>query len=88
MPSAVAIEDFEFQSMVARAREFHRRVMELGISGPAIEGAVDARLRWTVEQPDLPSGQARLVDEILGLLQHPRLSAWQKHELERAFFGH
>ena len=83
----MAIEDFEFQSMVAQAREFHRRITELGISGSVIEGTVEARLRWNVEQADLPPGQAKLVGEILELLQDPGLSAWQAHELRHAFFG-
>jgi hypothetical protein len=87
LPSAVAIEDFILQSMVGRARELHRRIGELGISGSVIEETVAARVRWNMKQPSLPPGQAKLVDEILELLQDPRLSSWQAHELQRAFFS-
>jgi hypothetical protein len=39
-----------------------------------------------VHSPELPRGQANLGNEIVELLNHPLLSPWQAHELERAFF--
>lgn len=86
MAWAVAVDDVNFQAMLRRARELRRQLDELGwVSGSAIEASVHARLKRTPQPPELPPGQGRLADEILALLENPRLSFWQSHELAQAF---
>jgi len=77
----------EFDTMLARARRFRRRVDELGgVSGPAIDGYVRDRLRFRPNVSLPPPAQAELADEILALLQLPSLSSHQAHRLEQEFF--
>lgn len=83
----MAIDHVVFDSMIERAREYRRRVDELGIDGSAIDGNVLARLRGKPETADLPRASAALVDEIVALLDNHRLSPWQAHELCGAFRG-
>lgn len=84
----MAIDDLHFQVMLKRAREFRRRIDELGsVSGPVIDANVRARLRWNPQPPQLPPGQRQLADEILDLLKNPQLSTGQARELAQAFRG-
>jgi hypothetical protein len=83
----VAVPDDAFETMLARARGFRKRVAELGLSAPMIEADVEARLHWLATGPALPSGQAKLADEILALLRNPGLSPQQAQRLESAFRG-
>jgi hypothetical protein len=83
----VTTPDDEFETMLARARSFRRRVDELGtVSSPAIDGYVRDRLRDRPDVNSLPRAQAEFADEILALLQLPSLSPQQAHRLEREFF--
>jgi hypothetical protein len=83
----MAAPDDEFGTMLARVRSYRRRVDELGsVSGPVILGSVRDRRRWRPADY-LPPAQRELADEIVGLLEDPRLSALQAAQLERAFFG-
>lgn len=84
----VPVPDDEFETMLARAKSFRRRVDEIGsVSGPVIVGNVRDRLRWRADVETLPPAQGELADEILELLANPSLSPQQAHQLERAFFG-
>jgi hypothetical protein len=77
----------EFETMLARARRFRRRVDELGtVSAPAIDGYVRDHLRYRPQVGALPPAQAELADEILALLQMPGLSTEQARRIEREFF--
>jgi hypothetical protein len=85
----VAVPDDEFETMLARARSFRRRVAELGsVSGPVIEQHVRERLRWRPTTSTLPPAQGELAEEIIELIEAPRLSPQQTSRLEREFFGH
>jgi hypothetical protein len=82
----VAVPNDEFQTMLARARNFRRRVDELGsVSGPVIAEGVRDRLRRRLVEY-LPPAQRELAEEIVTLLEHPELSQLQAAQLERAFF--
>ena len=70
--------------MLARARRFSRRLDELGISRSVIEAHVCARLQSKPQRVVLAPGETELADEILELLENPRLSPWQAHELQQA----
>ena len=84
----MAIDEVNFRGMLSRAREFHEQVEALELSRGGIYANIRARLHWHPQPPLLPPGQAKLVDQIVELLENPRLSPWQAHELERAFvFG-
>jgi hypothetical protein len=83
----VGIPEDEFQTMLARARNFRRRVDELGtVNSPAIDGYVRDRLRDRRNGNALPPAQTDLADEIVALLQISSLSPHQAHQLEREFF--
>lgn len=83
----MAIPEDEFETMLARARKFRRRVDELGtVSSPAIDGYVRDRLRYRRDGNPLPPAQADLADEIVALLQVSSLSPQQAHQIERQFF--
>lgn len=86
--SGVAVPDDEFETMQARSRSYRRRLEALGsVSAPVIEGYVRDRLRWRPSANTLPPAQGELADEILALLEEPRLSAQQTAQLQREFFG-
>jgi hypothetical protein len=87
MPSGVAIDDITFHSILSQAHELHARITQFAISGPGIERAVRERLQSKTQWLELSPAQEKLVVEILELLQDPRLSSWQAHELQSAFFG-
>jgi len=83
----VTVPDDEFETMLARARNFRRRVDELGtVSGPAIDGYVRDRLRSRRDGYALPPAQAELAEEIVALFQVSSLSPQQAHQIERQFF--
>jgi hypothetical protein len=70
----VPIHQFKFEGMLNRARLLRRRIDELGSpSGAVIEAHVRDRLSWRPTD-DLPPAQSQLADEILALLDDPRLS--------------
>lgn len=87
MPAAVPIEDVKFQAMLERSREFHERVEALGISSSGIRAYVHGRLHSHAQPPELPLKQRELGDKIVELLKDPRLTPWQEHQLEQAFFS-
>ena len=78
------IDDESFETMLARARRFSRRLDELGISRSVIEAHVCVRLQSKPQRVVLAPGETELADEILELLENPRLSPWQAHELQQA----
>jgi hypothetical protein len=86
VPAAVAIEDVNFQAMLDRSREFRERVDALGISSAGIRAYVHGRLHSHTQPPQLPLKQRELGDKIVELLKDPRLTPWQAHQLEQAFF--
>ena len=60
--------------------------MQLGsLSAPEVDASVLARLVGKPVADALPAGQAKLVDEIVGLLQRPGLSPLQARGLAHAF---
>jgi hypothetical protein len=84
----VAVDDVKFQAMLRQAREFHKRVDELdSASGSVIVANVFTRLNGKPQPPELPPGQSRLADEILALLENPRLSPMQAHALALVIRG-
>jgi hypothetical protein len=84
----VTIPNDEFETMLARARSFRRRVDELGtLSSPAIDGYVRERLRYRPDVNSLPRAQAEFADEIVALLQQPTLSLQQADRLKQEFFA-
>lgn len=83
----MAIPGDEFETMLARARSFRRRVDELGsVSGSVIDGHVRDRLHSRGNGNALPPAQADLAEEIVALLQVSSLSPQQANQIERQFF--
>jgi hypothetical protein len=82
----VTVPNDEFETMLARARRFRKRVDELPMGGTEIDANVRARLR-AKPSSELPPGQQALADEIHSLLDDLRLSAHQAAWIERAFFA-
>ena len=83
---AVAVDDVQYHAMLLRARELRRVVEELGsLSTPAIHAGVDARLRGSEKNVELPPGQRELVEEIVEILERPGLSPMQARALAHAF---
>ena len=82
----MAVDEVGFQRMLGRVREFHQRVSELGLSTSGIDANIRVRLHSHPHPPALPPGQTKLANEIVELLEDPRLSSWQTQQLERAFF--
>ena len=71
--------------MLTRARLLRSRIEKLGAAGRVIETHVLDRLRWLPTE-DLPPDQGQLVDEIIELLDDPKLSPEQVSQLEHAIF--
>lgn len=79
------LDDIQYHALLLRSRELRRLVDELGsLTGPVIEASVDARLQKK-PQAELPSGQKKLVDEIVGILENPGLSSIQARGVAHAF---
>lgn len=83
----MSIDDEEFQSLLEQVRELHQLADELTHSKARIHANVRARLSWSQEAPALPPEQSKLADEVLEVLEQPRLSSSQARQLQRAFFG-
>ncbi len=81
------IDDAEFQELLEQVRELHQLADELTHSKGRIHASVRARLSWSHDAPTLPSEQRELVDEVLEVLEKPRLSSSQARTLQREFFG-
>jgi hypothetical protein len=82
----VTVDDAEFQSLLEQVRELHRLADELSHSSTWLHANVRARLSWR-DAPPLPPAQEKLADEVVELLDKPRLSSSQARKLHRAFFG-
>jgi hypothetical protein len=83
----VPIDDVEFQTLLEQVRELHQLADELTHSSARIHANVRARLNWSQEAPALPADQTKLADEVLEVLEEPRLSSFQSRQLKQAFFG-
>ena len=82
----MAIDDLQYHAMLLRARELRRLVDELGsLNAPSVDANVLARLLGKPVADGLPSGQSKLVDEIVGLLELPALSPLQARGVLHAF---
>jgi hypothetical protein len=82
----VPVDDREFQSLLEQVRELHDLADELTRSSGRLHANVRARLSWD-DPPTLPPEQRKLADQVVEVLEQPRLSARQVRELQRAFFG-
>ena len=82
----MAIDDELFETLLAQVRELHRRTDELTRTKSRLHENVRARLNWS-PAPSLPDAQRRIADEVVEVLNRPRLSHSQSHELYRAYFG-
>ena len=70
------IDDVRFQSLLVRAARFREAVNALdGASYPGVMGTINGRLRNRWHFPAPPAGQEEFVNEVMGLLSSPRLSA-------------
>jgi hypothetical protein len=83
----VPIDDVEFQALLDQVRELHQIADELTHSSSRLHANVRARLSWSQEAPPLPPDQSKLADEVLEVLEKPRLSSAQSRQLQREFFG-
>jgi hypothetical protein len=83
----VPVDDREFQSLLEQVRELHDLADELTRSSARLHANVRARLSWEPNPPTLPPEQSKIADEVVEVLEQPRLSARQLRELQRAFFG-
>ena len=82
----MAIDDELFQTLLEQVRELHRRTDELTGAKSTLHENVRARLNWS-PAPSLPDAQRRIADEVVEVLNRPRLSHSQSHKLYRAYFG-
>jgi hypothetical protein len=84
----VPIDDVHFEALLVRGAALHEAVN--GLDNAAYSGVmatVNGRFgnRWHFPAP--PAGQEELVNEVIGLLGSPSLSARQAGNLQRAFRG-
>jgi hypothetical protein len=82
----VAIDDELFQTLLQQVRELHQRTDELTRAKSRLHENVRARLNWS-PAPSLPEAQRRIADEVVEVLNKPRLSHSQSRELYRTYFG-
>jgi hypothetical protein len=81
----MAIPDDEFETMLARAWSFRRRIDDLrSVTGHMLDESVRERRAEPVDY--LSPDQRELAEEIARFLADPRLSALQAARLERAVF--
>jgi hypothetical protein len=82
----MAVPDDEFNTMLAQVRRLRKRVDDLGsVTGDMIKQGMN-HFRDAQPADYLTPAQRELADEIVGLLEDPRLSVLQAGQLERAFF--
>ncbi len=82
----MAIDDELFQTLLEQVRELHRRTDELTRTKSRLHENVRARLNWS-PAPSLPEAQREIADEVVEVLNRPRLSHSQSRELYRTYFG-
>jgi hypothetical protein len=82
----VTVDEVQFQSLLEQVRELHRLADELTSSSTRLHENVRARLSWR-DPPELPPEQRKLADEVVEVLDEPRLSSHQARLLHQAFFG-
>jgi hypothetical protein len=82
----VAIDDELFQTLLDQVLELHRRTDDLTRSKSRLHENVRARLNWS-PAPPLPDSQRQIADEVVDVLNRPRLSHSQSRQLYRAYFG-
>jgi hypothetical protein len=82
----VAIDDELFQTLLDQVVELHRRTDDLTRSKSRLHENVRARLNWS-PAPSLPDSQRQIADEVVDVLNRPRLSHSQSRQLYRAYFG-
>ena len=82
----MVVDDEAFQTLLDQVRELHRRTDELTRSKTRVHDNIRARLSWN-EPPSLPSDQRQLADEVVDVLDNPRLSTVQSRRLWRTYFG-
>jgi hypothetical protein len=82
----VAIDDELFQTLLDQVLELHQRTDDLTRSKSMLHENVRARLNWS-PAPSLPDAQRQIADEVVDVLNRPRLSHLQSRQLYRAYFG-
>jgi hypothetical protein len=82
----VVVDDEVFQTLLEQVRELHRRTDEITRSTTRVHENIRARLSWNVP-PSLPLEQREIADEVVEVLDTPRLSSVQSRQLWRAYFG-
>ena len=83
----MTVDDDHFESLLDQVRDLHRRADELTRSHARLNDHIHARLSWRRDAPPLPPEQRRLADEVIELLQTPKLSSPQSRRLQQIFFG-
>jgi hypothetical protein len=84
----IVASDDQFETMLARARLYRKRVAELGgVSASIIKQNVRERVGLRTGSQTLTRAQDELADEILAFLRDARLSRHQAARLEQEFFG-
>jgi hypothetical protein len=83
----MAVPDDEFETMLARARNFRRRADDLrSVTGHMFTGRRTPSLRGAQPVDYLSPAQRELAEEIVALLEDSRLSVLQAGQLERALW--
>jgi hypothetical protein len=81
----VAIDDEVFQTLLEQVRDLHRRTDEITRSKSRVHEHIRARLTWN-NPASLPAEQRELADEVVNVLDTPRLSTAQSRRLWHAYF--
>ena len=82
----MAIDDDVFQTLLEQVRDLHRRTDELTRAKWMVQENVRARLNWD-DPPSLRPAERKLADEVVNVLDTPRLSSAQSRKLWRTYFG-
>ena len=82
----MAVDDEVFQTLLEQVRDLHRRTDELTRSKWIVQENVRARLDWR-DPPSLRPDERKLADEVVSVLDTPRLSSSQSRKLWRTYFG-
>jgi hypothetical protein len=84
----MAVQDDEFETMLARARNFRRRADELrSVTGHMVTERRTPSSRGAQPVDYLTPAQRELAEEIVALLEDSRLSVLQAGQLERALWA-
>jgi hypothetical protein len=83
----IVVDDEEFERMRETASDLNFEVDQLEAADAYdLRNAVRDRIRWKRDTAEPPAEHRDLMNRILALLEHPRLSPKQAAQLERLFF--